>query len=77
MEMSNILILDGPLAFLDKEKATKFSLCLRSLKKDFIQILITTQRDDIPIEYDNKIALDRQIEGRIDRSTEEGCDPSV
>jgi len=56
---SSILILDYPIAFLDQEKATKVFSLLSSLKNDFAQIIITTQREDLPIKFDNKIALTR------------------
>jgi len=54
---SSILILDYPIAFLDREKAVKVFSLLSSLKEDFAQIIITTQREDLPIKFDNKIVL--------------------
>ena len=56
---SSILILDYPIAFLDQEKATKVFSLLNSLKDDFGQIIITTQREDVPIVFDKKITLTR------------------
>jgi len=56
---SSILILDYPIAFMDQEKATKVFSLLSSLKDDFGQIIITTQREDLPIIFDNKITLTR------------------
>jgi len=56
---SSILILDYPIAFLDQEKATEVFSLLSSLKDDFGQIIIATQREDLPIIFDKKITLTR------------------
>jgi exonuclease SbcC len=53
----SFLILDNPVALLDKERTTRVFSFLESLKKDFTQIIMTMQREDFPAEPDNKIVL--------------------
>jgi DNA repair exonuclease SbcCD ATPase subunit len=53
----DILILDHPTAMLDRDRTLKFFSFLDHLKKDFKQIIMTTQRDDPSIEADKRIAL--------------------
>lgn len=54
---NNILILEHPTAFLDQKRTAKVFSFLGSLKKDFAQTIITTVREDLLMEVDNKIVL--------------------
>lgn len=54
---NSILILEHPVAFLDKERTAKFLSFLETLKKDFTQIIITTVRENLPIDVDHTISL--------------------
>lgn len=58
MGHNDLLILDDAITFLDERTALKVFSFLASLREDFEQIIITTHRKDIPMDFDNRIVLD-------------------
>lgn len=58
LDNCEILILDTPIILLDQQNALKVFSFLESIKKDFRQIIMTTQREDFPVTVDNSILLD-------------------